>query len=104
MVSRNNADIDGPRASCLRRGAQVAGWFVLEGGTDFSNVGGRSIFRCSWQLASCGGASACQVRVIMGKRGRREEPPQATGRGKIGNDRPISEWSPSDGSTGGRGG
>jgi hypothetical protein len=60
MVSRNNADIDGARAACVRRGAQVAGWFVFEGGTDFLNVGGRSIFRCSWDFASCGGASACQ--------------------------------------------
>lgn len=32
------------------------------------------------------------------------QPPQATAGGKIGNDCPISEWSSSDGSTGGRGG
>jgi len=34
-----------------------------------------------------------------GKRGRKEQPPQATGGGKIGNECPISEWSLSDGST-----
>jgi hypothetical protein len=31
VVCKNNADIDGPRAGCVSRGAQVAGWFVLEG-------------------------------------------------------------------------
>jgi hypothetical protein len=32
-VRRNNADIDGPCAAGVRRGAQVAGWYVFEGGT-----------------------------------------------------------------------
>lgn len=90
--------------ACVRRGAQVAGWFVLEGGTDFSNVGGRSIFRCSWLSLP----AAVLPRASTGNSGKNEDegrqPPQATGRGKIGNDRPTSEWSLSDGSTGGRGG
>ena len=67
MVSRINADIDGPRAACVRCGAQIAGWFVLEGATEFLNVGGRSIFRCSWDFASLRRCFRVPTRVIMGK-------------------------------------
>jgi hypothetical protein len=62
-------------------------------------VGGRSIFRCSWETSLPEAVFPRASTGNNGKRGRREQPPQATGGGKIGNECPISEWSPSDGST-----
>jgi hypothetical protein len=62
-------------------------------------VGGRSIFRCSWETSLPTAVFPRASTGNNGKRGRREQPPQATGGGKIGNECPISEWSPSDGST-----